>query len=551
MLKFSSTDISGKRGTLMQSTLVRRYSVVALLMLSLTFSMLSVPVQASRPHHATVPATSFDGVATVTRLASLVRSEYRESVPQSRLAAGALKGIREYLKKNGYDEHIVPSKQADDMAVFRKAYATVVRRYPKMSQRQLSYAAIRGMLEVLDDPYTVFLDPEEYKSLMGQLNGGNFGGLGIYIESDDKNNKALTIVEPMDGTPAAQAGLKSRDVIAEIDGKSTTGMAIEEATRLLRGPVGSRVILTIRRPGVDGPFKVTVTRAQIHVKTLSHKVVNNSIGYVKLRVFGDNANDELEEAFRAFDKARVKAYILDLRNNGGGYITAALDVSSHFIPTGSRVVSVAERGTPEIVYNSRPNLREVLPVVVLVNKYSASASEITAGAIKDLHAGTLIGEKTFGKGSVQKIFPLPDGSAVKITTAHYHTPSGQDIHKKGILPDVTVQMKMEDFGEHDKDPQLQAALELLQRKITQLEGVAQHPNTDVSLLHADAIRVHSSDEEFDYISRLKTGDGGTYHVDNQTLVNENGRYYDVVELRSERGSEKKTLWFQLDYLRGK
>ena len=527
----------------MKSTHRRRAWLLALLMTLLGSALLPLPAVAKPPAASSVSASS-DGIAILSRIAVLVRNEFREDVTQPKLMAGAIQGMREYLKKRGCSTtRVLPEGRADDATEVRRAYQAVVKAYPRIDQRQLSYAAIRGMLDVLDDPYSVFLDPEEYKGLMGQLNGGNFGGLGIYVEADDKNAKALTIVEPMEGTPAMQAGLRARDVITEIDGKSTTGMALEDATRLLRGPIGSTVSLTIKRPGVEQPFKVAVTRAQIHVKTLSYKVLDHGIGYVKLRVFGDNANEELEEAFRAFDKAGVKGYILDLRNNGGGYITSALDVSSHFLPTGSRVVSVAERGVPEIVYNSRPNLRPVLPLVILVNKYSASASEITAGAIKDLKAGTLMGEKTFGKGSVQKIFPLADGSAVKITTAHYHTPIGQDIHKKGIAPDVTIPQNPKETSV-EADSTLQAAVKSLEQKMQGAAAAAPHAAPSA---HADAVRVASSDQEFDYIDRLRAPDGAPWHVVSQTVVNENGRYYDVVELRTDKGDDKRTVWFLLDY----
>lgn len=505
----------------------------------------ALPAIVSAKPAATASAASYDGVATLSRIAVLMRNECRENVTQPKLMAGAVQGLRDYLKKHGMNPaKAIPDGRVDDVTEYRRVYQAVLRAYPRVDPRQLSYAAIRGMLETADDPYTVFLDPEEYKGLMGQLNGGNFGGLGIYVEADDKNGKALTIVEPMEGTPAMQAGLRARDVITEIDGKSTAGMALEDATRLLRGPIGSTVNLTIKRPGVEQAFKVAVTRAQIHVKTLSYKVLDNRIGYVKLRVFGDNANEEMEEAFRAFDKAGVIGYILDLRNNGGGYITSALDVSSHFLPTGSRVVSVAERGVPEIVYNSRPNLRPVLPLVILVNKYSASASEITAGAIKDLRAGTLMGEKTFGKGSVQKIFPLPDGSAVKITTAHYHTPTGQDIHKKGITPDVAIpQIPKEQSA--DADTTLQAAVKSLEQKQRQGSAVAE---VEASI-HPNAVRVAGSDQEFDYLDKLRAPDGGSWRVVNQTLVNENGRFYDVVDLRADNGDQTQTVWFLLEYFK--
>ncbi|MBM3464057.1 MAG: S41 family peptidase [Armatimonadetes bacterium] len=494
---------------------------------------------------------AYDGVATVSRLASLVENEYLEKIPQSRLMSGAFKGMRTYLQKEGYSASLVPASGTSRYTVadFRKVYNDVLRRYPQVSPKQLSFAAIRAMLQTLDDPYTVFLDPEEYKSLIGQLNGVNFGGLGIYIELDEKNNNALTVVEPMEGTPAMEAGIKPRDVILEIGTKATAGMSLEDATRLLRGPVGTPVTLTIKRAGEKDLVKISLKRAIIQSKTLSYKILDSGIGYIKLRVFGETANEDLDEAFRLFDRQNVKAYVLDLRNNGGGYITAALDVSSKFLPTGSRVVTVAERGQPEIVYNSRPNLRDNQPLVVLVNKYSASASEITAGALKDLHGAILLGEKTFGKGSVQKIFPLNDGSAVKITTAHYRTPSGQDIHKKGIAPDVSITMKLEDVGS-EKDGQLTAAVALLKQKMAlNAERLASRASADAATQPiADAIRVKSASEEFEYVANLRCGDGGTFQIESQRLISEGGRYYDEVVVKCDRSGETRTLHFEIDFI---
>lgn len=530
----------------MQHKMTARWMILILIVAALSASSGS-NAQAARPKPASAPT---DVSASIIRLAALVRNEYMEEIPAARLVAGAYKGVRSYLKKNGCNPSVVADpRDAQDIGQIRAAFATVAQKYPRISQKHLSYAAIRGMLEGLGDPYTVFLDPEEYKSLMSQLNGENFGGLGIFIEADDKNGKVLTVVEPMEGTPAMRAGIKPRDVILEIDAKSTQGMTLDDATRLLRGPVGSTVTLTIKRPGTAQPFKVPVVRAIIHSKSVVHKILDGGkIGYIKLRVFGETANEEMEDAFRVFDEAGVKAYILDLRNNGGGYITAALDVSSKFLSTGSRVVSVAERGASEIVYNSRPNLRDILPVVVLVNKYSASASEITAGALKDLHSGILIGEKTFGKGSVQKIFPLPDGSALKITTAHYKTPSGQDIHKKGIAPDVAVPMDLKDVGGGDRDLQLKAAVALLDQRLSQKSATASRGQADLmGGGRADAIAVRTSEEEFSYIRGMRSADGGSYQVEDQSLLYENGRYYDRVQVRGTRGGDKKTLYFRLDY----
>jgi carboxyl-terminal processing protease len=527
---------------------VRRPSWRILIVLAvLLWGVAPAPVMAARPH-AAIPLQQPTGTAetagNITRLATLVRNEYMEEVPPSKLEQGAYKGMREYLKKQSLNAAVVPetaSKPNDkDFSELRHVFLAVMQKYPHVNNKQLSYAAIRGMLASLGDPYTVFLDPDEYKGLMGQLNGGNFGGLGIYIEADDKNNKALTVVEPMEGTPAMEAGIKARDVILEIDGKTTKGMALEDATKLLRGPVGSTVTLTLLR-GAE-TLKIPVVRAVIRVKTLSYKIMPDKIGYIKLRVFGDNADEEMEEAFRAFDKAGVKGYILDLRNNGGGYITAALDVASKFLPTGSRVVSVAERGAPEIVYNSRPNMRPVLPMVVLINQYSASASEITAGALKDLHEGTLVGVKSFGKGSVQKIFPLPDGSALKVTTAHYHTPDGTDIHKKGINPDVNVPMKAdEQMGDDKNDPQLKAAITLVENKMA--TSSVDHQQLAHVALRPDAIEVGSSGEEFDYIHNLKASDGSGFDIVDQSMVFEGGVNYDKVTLKSEKSGETKTLYF--------
>jgi carboxyl-terminal processing protease len=476
-----------------------------------------------------------DGSTAIGRLLHLVRTEYMVEVPSGRLLDGARRGLRDYIAKHNPSVHL-PAQASDkstSFAEFKTFYESFAGGHPEVDGRALAQACMRGILEVLDDPYTVYLDQDEYKSLQSQLNGGNFGGLGIYIELDDKNGKALTVVEPMEGTPAMKAGIKAHDVLVEIGGVSTKGLSIDEASKLLRGKVGSSVTLTVRRAGVPELMHIAVQRAVIRIKTLTYRVVDNHIGEIRLRVFGENTNEEFDEAFRAFDQAGVRGYVLDLRNNGGGYINAALDVVSHFVPTGSKVVTVAERGTPELVYTSRPNLRDVFPLVVLVNKYSASASEITAGAVKDLHGGTLLGEKSFGKGSVQKIFPLPEGSAVKITSAHYRTPSGQDIHKKGIVPDLVIPMKLEEVGSSN-DSQMKAALELVGQRVASYRS---RP-AELQAVPVDVTVVASSAEEFRRIDEMCAHSPDKLAVAEQRLVVEGEHYIDEVTLRSAAGASR-------------
>ncbi|MEW6279358.1 MAG: S41 family peptidase, partial [Candidatus Eremiobacterota bacterium] len=376
------------------------------------------------------------GASMVTDLMSLVRREFLEDVSAPKLVNGSIDHLKKVLTEKKLDASLT---RVDDKATPDEAYAAFSRQFEALAAAHpelmkdsfLTYAAVEGMLKVLDDPYTVFLDPQEYSRLRETMSGGNFGGLGIYIELDEKNDKLLTVVEPIEGTPAHKAGVKPRDVILKIDGVSTRGITIEEAQGKLRGKVGTEVVLTIRRKNVADPFDMRLVRDRIHVASVKGEMVENQghrVGYIKLRLFGDTTNQELESAMRDLEGQGAEAFVLDIRNNGGGYIGTAVDVCSKFLPTGSLVVTVNERASGQTRYDSRPNMRRETPLVILVNEYSASASEITAGALQDLRRGTLVGVKTFGKGSVQKIYPLPDGSAIKVTTAHYLTPKGKDLH---------------------------------------------------------------------------------------------------------------------------
>jgi len=359
------------------------------------------------------------------------------------------------------EAHITPSPDGQNFANPEEYLDRVLSQYGStISKDLLIYAALSGLIRGTEDPYTVYMTPREYGLLKEQMQSAAFGGIGTYIELDQDNNNWLTIIEAIEGTPAQKAGLKPGDVISEIDGKSTRGFSIDSAVAKLRGLRGTPVTLTITRKGTTGTLKFTLLRETIQVKSVTHKIIENDMGYIRLRLFGENTAQELQSALRELQAQGVKGIVLDLRNNGGGYINAAVDISSVFIKNGEPVVKVMDRAGNSKVHCSRGELKSNLPLVVLVNKYSASASEITAGALKDYKRGILLGTKTFGKGSVQQLLPFPDGSALKITVSHDYTPMGNDIDKHGLEPDYKVDMEPREVGK-DRDPQLEKALLLL------------------------------------------------------------------------------------------
>ncbi len=327
----------------------------------------------------------------------------------------------------------------------------------------IKYAAISGLMKSTDDPYTSFLTPKEQKIMMEALQSSQFGGIGVVLEVDKANGNALTVIEPIEDSPAERAGIKSGDIITEINSVPTKGLDIDVNTSKMRGEKGSPVILTIQRKGTTGKRKFTLVRDTISVKSISSKVINSDIGYIKLRSFGEQTSREFQENLAKLMSAGIKGLIIDLRNNGGGYVNAAVSISNTFLNKNAKIVSIKNKKNAEIIQTSENISPNTLPVVLLVNKFSASASEITAGAFKENYRAPLVGTKTFGKGSVQQVVPLSDGSAVKITIAHYHTPNGNDINKKGLEPDYAVEMEPKDIGS-DKDKQLFKAIEILQNK---------------------------------------------------------------------------------------
>ncbi|MGB8909728.1 MAG: S41 family peptidase [Candidatus Cybelea sp.] len=338
---------------------------------------------------------------------------------------------------------------------------------PKFSLHQLTYIALDGMLKSVNDRYTVFMTPKEFAGLNEGLDGGDFGGTGIVIQVDDKT-KFISVENVVPDGPADKAGIEQDDLITAIDGASTRGMNLNSASGKLRGKEGTKVTLTVERDGAALQAPITITRAKIHQLSVYEKMLPGKIGYVALTVFGRETGDELNAALGRLQQQGARALILDLRDNGGGYLEAAVAVSSKFISSGP-IVSVESRASNITTLDADDTAINPLPLVVLVNGYTASASEITSGAIQDSSVGTIIGTKTFGKGVVQTIIPLPDKSAIKVTTARYLTPRNRDINHLGITPDVmVVENKHPQFGQPAKDEQLTRAIQYLDDKLAHL-----------------------------------------------------------------------------------
>ncbi len=330
----------------------------------------------------------------------------------------------------------------------------------KINKELLTYSAIEGMLYGLGDPYSILMTPKEYSSLKEQVQTQGFGGIGVYIEADKDDSNQVTVFEPMEGAPAYQAGIEAGDKILAINGTATKGLALDVATKMIRGPVGSKVVLKIKRPGIAKPFNVSVTRSNIHVISCTSKMYGK-VGYIRMRQFGAETAQELASELAKVKAKGATSLILDLRNNGGGFVQAAVGVGSQFIRRGGLIVYTLDRAGSRSNLNSEGDGKVDMPMIVMINRFSASASEITAGAMRDHKLARLLGERSFGKGSVQQIFPFDDGSAMKMTVARFYSPSGHVIDHNGLVPDITVKMEPRFVGKKDKDIQLQKALQVL------------------------------------------------------------------------------------------
>lgn len=314
--------------------------------------------------------------------------------------------------------------------------------------------AIKGIVHSLDDPYSAYLDPVTYKQLREQIRG-SFGGLGIQVGLKDEY---VTVVRTFKGTPAYINGIQPGDVISKIDNREVRGIDLEAAVQMMRGPVGTKLTLTLMRTSIPNPFDVTLTREEITVPTVESRMLKNGIAYIMLSQFTENTPGELEENVTKLKKQGLKALILDLRHNPGGELMSSVKVAGQLVPAGP-VVYIDYRGGRQEEHRSQGNNLD-LPLAVLINGGSASAAEILAGAIKDTGVGILVGQKTFGKGVVQMIFDLDNGAGLKLTTARYLTPKKTDINKKGIVPDVVV-----DQAPGGPDVQLQRAIDIISEKL--------------------------------------------------------------------------------------
>ncbi len=309
------------------------------------------------------------------------------------------------------------------------------------NNRKDAYEASREMLKKLDDPYTRFMDPEEYSNMKIDTSG-ELSGVGIQLAYDEET-KELVVVAPIEDSPAFSAGIIAKDVITKIDGVSTEGMDDKRAVQLIRGDIGSKITLTVRRDQQELDFQITRDKIEIHpVKFRVEEVNGNKIGYIRLVQFSQPAIEEMEEAIRSLEQQPIQGYILDLRSNPGGLLNASVDIARMFMDRGTIVSTVTRRGDQDRQTANRSALTQK-PVVVLVDGGSASASEILSGALQDNGRGKVIGTKTFGKGLVQAVLPLRsdnEKSAMAVTIAKYLTPSGRDINKHGIEPDIKVEL---------------------------------------------------------------------------------------------------------------
>lgn len=347
----------------------------------------------------------------------------------------------------------------EELRTFTEIFGRIKRDYVEpVSDKKLLEDAVRGMLSGLD-PHSAYLVPEEYQELK-EGTTGQFGGLGIEVTME---NGFIKVVSPIDDTPAQRAGIKAGDLIIRLDDQPVKGMSLVDAVKKMRGEPGSAILLTVVREGEETPLKFTLTRAVIKIKSVKSRVLEKNYGYVRISSFQSGTGESLLEAISSLKKengGNLKGLVLDLRNNPGGVLNAAVEVSDAFLKSGLIVYTEGRIENSEMRFNASPDdVIEGAAMVVLINAGSASASEIVAGALQDQKRAVIMGEKSFGKGSVQTILPTSNGAAVKLTTARYYTPSGRSIQAEGIEPDIALApIKLESLEKSEFAPVKEADL---------------------------------------------------------------------------------------------
>ncbi len=363
-----------------------------------------------------------------------------------------------------FQTNLVSSSEEDDIYkkidIFSEVLDKINNEFvDEVNQSDAIDAAINGVLQSLD-PYSAYMTPQSYESMQTETSG-EFGGLGIEVSMEAGVIKVIT---PMDDSPAAKAGVKAGDYIVRINDIQVQGKSLSEAVEIMRGPVGSDIEITVRRRGERKALIFNITREKIKVASIKSEILDNQTGYIRLTSFNENSGDQIKDKIKEFKKnEKIKNYILDLRNNPGGLLSQAIKITDFFIDSGEIVSTKSKRKyESRKFFAKKGDLIDGKTIVVLINYGSASASEIVAGALKDHKRAIIIGENSYGKGSVQSIIPLKNKGAIRLTVSKYYLPSGKSISEIGVLPDIEVAEGSDDFRLNtDTDNQLQYALKLL------------------------------------------------------------------------------------------
>ncbi|MEW9121201.1 MAG: S41 family peptidase [Thermotaleaceae bacterium] len=336
--------------------------------------------------------------------------------------------------------------------------------YKDVDVEKMEDGIIKGLFESLEDPYSVYMNAKEFEDFMVHTKG-SYGGIGVIMTPGEDG--FVTVVAPIEDTPGEKSGLVSGDKITKVDGKEVTADKLDEAVAMIKGNPGTKVELTVLRPGREETFAVKITREEIRLKTVKSRVLENNIGYIRITMFDEQTADDFKAQLTQLKKQKVTGLVIDLRNNPGGLLSECVKIADELL--GKQVIVYTEDRAGNREYERSNGTKVEFPYVLLVNKGSASASEILAGAVKDTESGTLIGTTTFGKGLVQRVKPLDDGTGFKLTTSQYFTPNGINIHGKGIEPNIVVELPEEliERGNltDEEDIQLQKGIEVIKNKI--------------------------------------------------------------------------------------